>query len=69
MEDNRVGDKKLLVARSDERYRKIYRWLWYVLENEELDRGTSREIEVEWDTRKVINILDGRLYNQVTISS
>ena len=33
MEDNRVGNKKLLVARDNKRYRKIYKGIWYVLEN------------------------------------
>jgi len=27
VKDNRVGDEKLLVIRSDKRHRKIYRWL------------------------------------------
>jgi len=35
MEDSRVGDKKLLVARSNKRCRKIYGMVRFVSENEE----------------------------------
>jgi len=35
MEDSRVGDKKLLVAESNERYRKICGRVQFVSENEE----------------------------------
>jgi len=45
MEDNWVGYKELLVARSNKRYRKICEWIQYVLENKELDRNTSREVD------------------------
>ena len=62
MEDNGVGDEKLLVARSDKRCREIYRQLKYVLEDEELDRGTSREAEVEWGTGEAVNISNSWLY-------
>jgi len=34
VENNRAGDKKLLVAKSDKRYWKIYREMQYVPENE-----------------------------------
>jgi len=44
---DRISNKELLVARSDKRYRKICRQLWYVSENEEFDRGTSKKFEVE----------------------
>ena len=47
MKDNKVGDKELLVARNNKRYRKICRRVQYVPENEEQDRGVSREVEVE----------------------
>ena len=63
MEDNRVGNKELLVAWSNKRCKKIYRWLWYVLEDEELNRDTSGKAEVEWDTRKAMDTLNSRLYN------
>ena len=35
MEDNRVGYKKLLVARSNKRCEMIYKKVWYVSEDEE----------------------------------
>jgi len=35
MEDSRVGNKELLVARSNERCRKIYGRVQFVLEDEE----------------------------------
>jgi len=34
------------VARYNKRYRKICEWIQYLLEDEELDRGTSREVNV-----------------------
>jgi len=33
MEDDRVDNKKLLVARNN---KEICKWIWYVLKNEEL---------------------------------
>ena len=35
MEDGRIGDKKLLVARGNKRCREIHRGMRFVLENEE----------------------------------
>ena len=67
MKNNRVGDKKLLVARSNKKYRKIYIWLWFMLENEEWDKDTIRE--VEWGTGETIDISDSRFYHKVTVSS
>ena len=69
MENNRTSDKKLLVARSNERCRKIYKWMWYISKNEELDRGTSREVEVEWGTREAMDVSNGGLYHWFTIGS
>jgi len=40
-----------------------------MLEDEELDRDTSREVDNEWSTRKAINTLNSRLYYKVAISS
>jgi len=34
------------VARYNKRYRKICEWIQYLLKDEELDRGTSREVNV-----------------------
>ena len=45
IEDNKVGDKKLLVARNDKKCGEIYRWIWYVLENKEPYRSTGREAD------------------------
>ena len=35
MEDDRIGNKKLLVVRSDKGYRETYRRVWFVSKNEE----------------------------------
>jgi len=69
MEDDRLGNKKLLVARSNDRCRKIYGWLWYMSENEKLNRGTSREVEIEWGIRKAINTYDGIFYHKINVSN
>jgi len=45
MEDNEIGNKKLLVARSNKECRKIYKEIQYILENEKQDRDTSREVD------------------------
>jgi len=58
-----------MVARSNKRYREIYRWVWYVLEDEESDKGTGRKSKVEQNTSKTIDSSNSQLYNQVTISS
>ena len=47
----------------------IYRRLWYVSKDKEQDRDTNREVEVEWDSRKTIDISDSRLDYKVTIGS
>jgi len=47
VEDDGVGDKELLVAKSDKRCRKICGGIWYVLENEEQDGITGRKTEFE----------------------
>jgi len=43
IKDNRVDDKKLLVARSDKRYIEVYRQVWFVLDNKELYENIGRE--------------------------
>jgi len=47
MEKYRINNKKLLVARNNKgyRYRKICRWIWYVLKNEKLYRNTGGETD------------------------
>ena len=47
----------------------IYRRLWYVSKDKEQNRDTNREVEVEWDSRKTIDISDSGLYYKVTIGS
>ena len=37
-------------------------------EDKEQDRGTSRKVEVEWDSRKTVNTSDSRLHYKVTVS-
>ena len=47
VENNRFGDKKLLVAESNKRCREICGGVQYVSKNEEQNRSTSREVEVK----------------------
>ena len=66
MENNRVGDKELLVARGNEKCGKVCRIVWYMSENEEQNGGTSREVEVEWGTKETMDLSNGRFYHEVT---
>ena len=43
--------------------------MWFVLEDEELDRGNGRKVEVKWSTEKTIDSSNDRLYYEVTSSS
>ena len=61
MKDNEVGYEKLLVAWSDKGCGKICGWLWYVPENEKLNRDTTSKTEVEQSTGEAINTSDSRL--------
>ena len=61
MKDNKVSNKELLVAKSNKGYRKIYGWVWYMLEDKELYRSTSRETDGKWNARD-IRVKDDRLY-------
>ena len=36
--------------------------MWYVLKNKESNRGTSREVDGEWGSRKTIDTLNGWLH-------
>jgi len=47
MKDNGIGYKKLLVAGSNKRYRKICGGVQYVSEDKGQNRGTSRKAEVK----------------------
>ena len=44
MENDRVSDEKLLMARDNKKYRKVCRWMWYVSKDEKLYRDTSRKV-------------------------
>ena len=67
MENNRVGDEKLLIARSYEGCGKIHWWMWFILESEEQDRSTSGKVNNKWDTREAIDIPNSGFYYKVTI--
>ena len=69
IKDNRIGDKKLLVAKSNKRYRKICRKIQYVSENKEQNRGTSGKVDDKWGARKAIDILNSRFYHKITVGS
>jgi len=47
MEDHRIGDEELLVARSNKRCRKICGRVRFVSEDEEYNRRSSKEVEAE----------------------
>ena len=47
LEDSRVGDEELLVARSNKRCRKICGGVQFMSEDGEYDGRSSREVEAE----------------------
>jgi len=49
-----TGRKELLVTRNDKESRKIYRWMRYMLEEQELCRSPSRKADTKYDPRKTI---------------
>ena len=61
MKDYRIGDEKLLVARSNKGHWKICGGL--VSENEKSNRGTSRKVIMNEVLEKNINIFNSRLYH------
>jgi len=69
MKDSEVGYSKLLVARGNERSRVICRRMQFMSANEEQDRGSSREVEVEKSPRKAVDTYFSGLYHEVTNSS
>ena len=69
MENDRVGNEKLLVAKSDKKCKKTCRLLWYMSKDKESDKDTSGKVEVEWDFWKILDIFNSRLYHKVTSSS
>jgi len=40
-----------------------HRWLQYILENEEQNKSTSREIKIEWNIKKAIDTSNSGLYH------
>ena len=69
MEDDRVSNKKLLVAGNNERYETICGGIPHMLEDEKQNRNTSGKVKVKQGTREAVDISDSRLYHKVTISS
>ena len=57
------------MAGSNKRCWEVCEWLWFVSEDEEQNRGTSRKVEAEWGTRETMDTSNGGLYYKVTISS
>ena len=69
MEDNKVGDKKLLVARSNKRCEKIYGRLQLMSKDKELYRISSKKADGKWNHGEAVDISNSRLYYKVTVSS
>lgn len=69
MEDNGVGDKKLLVDRSNKRCGKIYGRLQLMSKDKELYGISSKKADGKWDSGEVVDISNSRLYYKVTVSS
>ena len=57
------------MARGNKRYKKICGRIYYISENRESNKDTSRKANSEQSTRKTINIFDSKLYYKVTIDS
>lgn len=64
IKDNIVSNKELLVARSDKEYRKVYRWVWFVLKYKELYRSISRKTNDKQDTKETMDISDSWFLSQ-----
>jgi len=43
--------------------------MWYMLNNEEPNRGPSIETNSEWSARETMDIFNNRLHHKVTIGS
>ena len=69
VENSRVSDEKLLVARNDKKCWKIHERMWLMSENEEQAGGTSGKIKVEWDTGKTIDVSNSKLHYKVASNS
>lgn len=62
-----MGNKKSLVAGSNERCGEIYERVWFILKNEKHHETTSKEANGKWDSGKVI--FNSGLYHKVAIIS
>ncbi len=66
LEDGRIGDKKLLVAGSNERYRKICGRIQLMSKNEEQDGEVAGKLKLSevpekpWTHLTVVNIRDAK---------
>ena len=69
MKDDWVSSEKLLVAKSNKGCRKICRWVWYMLKNEEPYGNTSRKTNGQWDAEKAIDTSNSWIYHNITVSS
>jgi len=69
VENSRVGDEELLVARGNEGCGEICGRMQSMSENEEQGRRTSREAKTRGSTREILDTSNGRLHNKVTSSS
>jgi len=49
------------MVRDNERYIKIYRQMWCILEDEELSRDPSRKVDDKWDFRETVDTFDSWL--------
>ena len=45
----------------NKRHIKIYRQMWYILEDEELSRDTSRKVDGKWGFRETVDTFDSWL--------
>ena len=66
IENNGVGDKKILAARSNERYRKEYEEVQSMLKDEKLYGTSSEETDSKWDFNENMDTLDSGLHYKVT---
>ena len=69
MEDSKVGNEKLLMARGNKESRKIYGWIQCLSKDEKQDWGTSREVDGKWGTGESVNALNSRFYYKIAIGS
>ena len=55
---NKIGDIKLLVAKSNKGCGKACRWIWYVLKNKKPYRNTGRKTNDKWSVEETMNVFD-----------